>query len=580
MSVLSVPSPRAGGAVPQVWLVTGGAGYIGAHVVRALRAEGHEVVVVDDLTSGTRSAVPADVTLVEANVRETSRLQAVMRAFGVTGVMHLAARKSVPESVADPMTYYRENVDGTLSVVEAMLSVGVGTIVLASSAAVYGDVSAELVSESAPTVPVSPYGESKLISEWIVRDFAHAHGLTAAILRYFNVAGTASCELADLNGAGLVPAMVAAVGSGRRPVVFGTDYPTKDGSCVRDYVHVLDLAQAHVDVARQIGSWTGATVLNLGSGRGTSVLDVVDAVATAATADSGTAGEITALHGEPRPGDIATSVADVAAITSRLGWRPRLGIDAMVTSQWQAWTAAHEAAPQPAPQVAPQPAHQPAHQLAALTRLMRHPAVAAALLVVLILGLGTFGTQYAVAKGLGVQRVDRSPDAYVVVHPDPATRFDPATIRLLVASGASVAVDQALVAQQPDALKRLAAAGVPLVNAGSGPPYTTTLVHRPSAIDTNADKIGQMTGRAARFYLAGRAINALDLALIRSQHEKIIQADFVATSPTSVRVHPGRITLLECAAANGCNLDQLLTTSVDEAAAGGFALSSLAAANA
>jgi UDP-glucose 4-epimerase len=258
-----------------------------------------------------------------------------MKSFAVTGVMHLAARKSVPESLVDPMTYFRENVDGTLSVVRAMLDAGVDNIVLASSAAVYGEIADGVVTEAHPTVPVSPYGESKLVSEWIIRAVARSHGLAAMALRYFNVAGAADPRLADTGAVGLVPAMVDAARSGRRPVVFGTSYPTPDGSCVRDYVHVCDLAEAHVRAARHIGESPGdLTVLNLGSGRGTSVLEVAAAVCDHADP------AMSAVYGEPRAGDVPAAVASVEAIRARLGWVPVLGLDAMVAAQWDAWRAA------------------------------------------------------------------------------------------------------------------------------------------------------------------------------------------------------------------------------------------------
>lgn len=584
MTPIPEQASRLGGAAP-VWLVTGGAGYIGAHVVRALRAAGLGVVVVDDLSTGDAASLDGDVVLIEANVRDTARLVQVMESFGVTGVMHLAARKSVPESLVDPVTYFRENVDGTLSVVEAMLVAGVDKIVLASSAAVYGEITDGIVSEAHPTTPVSPYGESKLVSEWIVRDVARSHGIAAVALRYFNVAGAADSRLADSNGAGLIPAMVGAARSGRRPVVFGTSYATPDGSCVRDYVHVCDLAEAHVQAARRIGEWAGElTVLNLGSGRGTSVLEVAAAVCE--RAEPG----MSAAYGDPRAGDVPVAVASIEAISTRLGWAPTLGLDAMVADQWDAWRAAprpeadrvlvmtdgvsaeHRGAATAGDELGSRRRVRPV----GVPRRRRRIGLVAAAVLACLLGLGSFGTQYAVAKGLGTVHVSRSPDAYLVVHPNASTRFDANTLRLLVRSRASVAVDAAMLSQRPQEVRRLAAAGISLINAGTGPPYDPSLIGGVDAIGDDAGAIDRLTGRPVRFYLAGGDINAIEFGAIRMRHEKIVRPDSVATTPGSLRLRPGTITLLECAPS--CDLDRLLSAAWQQQSATNVALNDLAAA--
>jgi UDP-glucose 4-epimerase len=219
----------------ETWLLTGGAGYIGGHVLRALRAYGHTVVVLDlpEARASSVARVPADVPVVQASVLDRAAVEQALVEHAVDGVIHLAARKSVGESVERPAFYYRENVDGTLAVVEAMAAVGVRRIVYSSSAAVYGTPPTEVVVEDAPTAPLNPYGRSKLAAEWVVEDAARALGWGAVSLRYFNVVGTADPALADSSGSNLFPRVLAALAQGEPPVVNGTDYPTRDGSCVR-----------------------------------------------------------------------------------------------------------------------------------------------------------------------------------------------------------------------------------------------------------------------------------------------------------------------------------------------------------
>ena len=318
------------------WLVTGGAGYIGAHVVASMSAAGHDVVVLDDLSTGRRERLPSGTALVEGSVLDAPRVRTALE--GVDGVVHVAAKKQVGESVADPLLYYRENVGGLQALLEQCRAAGVQRFVFSSSAAVYGAVSGAEVLEDGPTVPTSPYGETKLAGEWLVRACAQAHGMSAVLLRYFNVAGAGSPELGDEGVFNLVPLLFQALTSGRRPQVFGNDYDTRDGSCVRDYVHVDDIARAH-QLAADLAPAAGVTrTYNIGCGRGTSVLEMLDVV-----------GEVTGLDTTydvtpRRPGDPPSVIASVDRIRDELGFTSRHDLHAMVSSAWDSWQLRHGAA--------------------------------------------------------------------------------------------------------------------------------------------------------------------------------------------------------------------------------------------
>src|SRR5262249_32127690 len=223
------------------WLVTGGAGYSGAHVVRCLRESGRTVVILDDLSSGHREFVPDDVRFVPGSVTEPGDVDAALGAGPngepVTGVVHLAAFKYAGDSVQRPLHTYTQNVTGTHVLLERMLARGVHALVFSSTAACYGSPDVDLVTEQTPTHPESPYGESKLAAEWLIRDVARVHPLRQTSLRYFNVVGSGHEDLRDTSAHNLFPLVLKALSEGRTPQVFGTDYPTPDGSCVRDYVH-------------------------------------------------------------------------------------------------------------------------------------------------------------------------------------------------------------------------------------------------------------------------------------------------------------------------------------------------------
>jgi UDP-glucose 4-epimerase len=312
------------------WLLTGGAGYIGSHITVALRRAGSDVVVLDDLSTGARERVPADVPFVEASVLDTERVAAALREHRVDGVVHLAGKKRVDESMQDPLLYYRENVGGVESLLRAMTGVGVDKIVFSSSSAVWGDPSSERVDEDEPTNPITPYGESKLIGEWMLRSVGRATGLRWAALRYFNVAGTGAPELVDTSVGNLVPLVFRAVVAGERPQVFGDDYPTRDGTCVRDYIHVADLAEAHVAAARKLEAGPLAEVYNIGRGEGVTVKEVIEVARE--------------VVGQPfdydvvgrRAGDAPAYFTDPGKAERGLGWRATHDLRDMVRSAWEA----------------------------------------------------------------------------------------------------------------------------------------------------------------------------------------------------------------------------------------------------
>ncbi|MFB2555385.1 UDP-glucose 4-epimerase GalE [Herbiconiux liangxiaofengii] len=315
-----------------VWLVTGGAGYIGAHVVRALQSAGLSPVVLDDLSSGYEKFVPEGVPFVQGSILDGDLVEKALREHEVTGVIHVAGYKYAGISVQRPLHTYEQNVTGTAVLLERMQAVGVDRLVFSSSAAVYGTPDTLLVTEDTPKSPESPYGESKLIGEWLLRDQAVAVGLRATALRYFNVVGSGSPELYDASEHNLFPLVFGALGEGRRPLIFGDDYDTPDGTCVRDYIHVADLALAHVAAARRFDA--GEPVLpayNLGSGDGVSVREIMTEVAA-----------VTGIEFEPevaprRPGDPARIVANGELAARDLEWRMSHTLNEMVQSAWEAY---------------------------------------------------------------------------------------------------------------------------------------------------------------------------------------------------------------------------------------------------
>jgi UDP-glucose 4-epimerase len=313
------------------WMLTGGAGYIGAHIVRAFDAAGLPVVVLDNLSTGVRANVPPDVPFVQASVSDSEAVRATMREHRVTGVLHLAAQKAVAESVAKPLLYWDENVGGMRSLLQSCLDEGVDRVLFSSSAAVFGNPPVDFVTEETPVAPMSPYGETKLVGEWMLRDVAAATGLRWAALRYFNVAGAGAPELADRSVNNLVPMTFKALTEGRNPQLFGDDYDTRDGSCIRDYIHVVDLAEAHAAAAARLDEAPMGEVFNVGRGEGVTVCEVF------ATVREVTGIDFTVDVVGRRAGDPAAYFADATKIGKELDWTARLDLTDMVRSAWEAW---------------------------------------------------------------------------------------------------------------------------------------------------------------------------------------------------------------------------------------------------
>ena len=315
-------------------LVVGGAGYIGSHMTKLLREEGHEAVVLDNFSSGFRDAV-AGAEAIEADLAERAQLERVFAARRFDGVMHFASCIQVGESVASPAKYYRNNVVGSLNLLEAMLRHGVARIIFSSSAAVYGEPRRARIDELHPKAPVSPYGRTKWMIEQVLGDFDRAYRLRYSCLRYFNAAGAApDATLGERHEpeTHLIPlALRAASGGLPALAVFGTDYATPDGTCVRDYVHVEDLCRAHLLALERLVGGASSRAYNLGNGSGFSVGQVIASVRRV------TARQVPLLQAARRAGDPARLVADCRRARSELGWRPRYAeLDIIVAHAW-AW---------------------------------------------------------------------------------------------------------------------------------------------------------------------------------------------------------------------------------------------------
>jgi len=318
-------------------LVVGGAGYVGSHAVRRLVQSGHAVWVYDNLVQGHRGAVPQGL-LIEGDLLDTATLQAVLAQKQIEAVMHFAAFALVGESVADPAKYYRNNVVGTLSLLEAMRAAGTDRLVFSSTTATYGAPQHSPIGEDQPQQPINPYGFTKLVVERALADYAAAYGLGYAALRYFNAAGAADDGTLGEDHtpeSHLIP-LVLQVALGQRDsiTIFGDDYPTPDGTCIRDYVHVDDLADAHLAALGRLEPGKGLLV-NLGTGRGYSVREVIEACRQASGQP------IPEVIGQRRPGDPPELIADARRAGQLLDWRPRYTeIDAIVATAWQ-WHSRH-----------------------------------------------------------------------------------------------------------------------------------------------------------------------------------------------------------------------------------------------
>ncbi|HIT74529.1 MAG TPA: UDP-glucose 4-epimerase GalE [Candidatus Avipropionibacterium avicola] len=314
------------------WLVTGGAGYIGAHVVRALQKAGLDPVVLDSLSSGHRGFVPDSVPFVEASVTDGQAVRRALVDHEVTGVIHVAGFKYAGESVARPLHTYTQNVTGMVTLLEAMQAESVTSLVFSSSASVFGTPSVDLVVEDTPKAPESPYGESKLIGEWLLADQARAvEGFRSTSLRYFNVVGSGDPQVYDTSPHNLFPIVFDRLLAGQVPQINGDDYDTPDGTCVRDYIHVADLAHSHVVAAQRLAE--GAPIepaYNLGSGTGSSVREIMTAMA------AGTGIDFTPTIAARRPGDPDRIVATGELAARDLEWEMRHSLADMVGSAWRA----------------------------------------------------------------------------------------------------------------------------------------------------------------------------------------------------------------------------------------------------
>jgi UDP-glucose 4-epimerase len=316
-------------------LVTGGAGYIGSHMVHELVDAGEPVIVVDNLSTGFRSALPPSVQLFVGDCGDRSLVAALIAAFNVTAIIHFAGSVVVPDSVRDPLGYYRNNTVNTHSLLETAVKCGVRQFIFSSTAAVYGNPEIMPVSEDAPTRPVSPYGTSKLMTEIMLHDVAAAHDLRYVVLRYFNVAGAdpqLRTGLASRNATHLLKVSVeTAVGLRPKLDVYGTNYPTPDGTCIRDYIHVSDLARAHSAALDHLRRGGASATFNCGYGHGYSVLEVVEAVKRACGRS------FPVLFADPRPGDAIQVVADVRRIRAALAWTPRFDDLDTIAAHALAW---------------------------------------------------------------------------------------------------------------------------------------------------------------------------------------------------------------------------------------------------
>jgi len=322
-------------------LVTGGAGYIGSHAVLALLDRGENVVVIDDLSTGTDWIVPADVPFIVGDIGDQDRVAKLLADHGIDAIMHFAGSIVVPDSVADPLGYYGNNTVKSHALIKAAIDGGVGHFIFSSTAAVYGMPDTMPVLETAPLAPVSPYGASKMMTEMMLRDAAFAHPrLRYVALRYFNVAGADPLGRAGQSTPRATHLIKVACETalGKRPKIsiFGCDYPTADGTCIRDYVHVTDLAEAHVNALAYLRRGGGSDVFNCGYSKGYSVREVVDAVRRVSGID------FLAEEVQRRPGDPAAIVANADKICSTLGWQPQHNnLDEIVrlALAWEAYIA-------------------------------------------------------------------------------------------------------------------------------------------------------------------------------------------------------------------------------------------------
>ena len=313
-------------------LVTGGAGYIGAHVAAELLKSGYSIRIYDDFSNGLHRRVDGKFRdIVDGDMLDRVKLLAALD--GIDAVIHLAAKKSVEESVKDPLKYYENNVGGTLNLLGAMAAKGVKQLVYSSSAAVYSPNDKEAVVEDDPTAPLSPYGASKLLAEQLISSVGSAEQISNISLRYFNVVGSNIAEFGDNSKDNLVPKVFLALKNGKRPQIYGSDYPTPDGTCIRDYIHVQDLALAHLAALKKVESGYLSQVYNVGSGKGYSVKEMMDQISKSLGRD------INPEVSQARAGDSPKLIASIDKIKEQLGWSAKASLEEMIDSAWQAEVA-------------------------------------------------------------------------------------------------------------------------------------------------------------------------------------------------------------------------------------------------
>ena len=319
-------------------LVTGGAGYIGSHVVEELQKSGFTPIVYDNFSTGHEAAVPEEVQLVEGDIHDVRFAKHIMEQFKIDAVIHFAASSLVGESMTDPAKYYFNNVEGSLHLLEAMRGAGVDRMVFSSTAAVYGEPEVVPITEDSRLAPTNVYGRTKLAIEGMLADYDHAYDMRYVALRYFNAAGASPTrDIGEDHSpeSHLIPLILKTAQGVRKQVsIFGTDYPTADGTCVRDYIHVMDLAEGHVKAWQVCGEQSGLHIYNLGTGQGVSVLEMVHAFARA----SGL--KINYKLVERRPGDVAECWADPAKAQRELGWKATRTLDDMTRDSWR-WQKAN-----------------------------------------------------------------------------------------------------------------------------------------------------------------------------------------------------------------------------------------------
>ena len=308
-------------------LVTGGAGYIGAHVSELLQENGYSVRIFDDFSNGLDKRVKEFEDIFNGDITDR---EAVLKSMeGMDAVIHLAAKKAVGESVSNPLKYYTNNVGGTMNVLAAMSLKKVNKLVFSSSAAVYSPSEKDAIEESDPTDPLSPYGATKLLSEQLISKVGQAEGFSTISLRYFNVVGSKKVEFGDNSRDNLVPKVFAAYKEGKSPEIYGADYSTKDGTCIRDYIHVQDLAEAHLVALKQLDTKVDG-VYNVGSGTGYSVKEIFDQL------EESMAVKLNPVISARRPGDSPKLIASIKKIEKDLGWRPKATLKEMIDSAWAA----------------------------------------------------------------------------------------------------------------------------------------------------------------------------------------------------------------------------------------------------